>query len=529
MKLTKKALYILLPLVVVIAALLSTASATAFSSNKQFSHDTAATSVKTITEIGNPLIAGPGGSYYDDGTLYYTDTGNTIGYNIPHTDFLFEFDIVFNQLAFPSWFSLTFRASGCDRTQSANLEQKGYSFAFFPAGSVQIWKDGATIANQAISPITTGKKYNFKIGAINESDSVNLLLFIDDAPVIDVIDGESPYLSGDWFNICSDGAVSANIISTKQDVVPFYNTFTLSTLGEYPMRAGSPLPDVDNNNNIKLFNSSNTVGFNQFLQNFSFEVKINFQSFAWPSNFYISARAGGFDRAMSSALPRKGYSFRFSALGDVEIYKDSVSLGLVNKGSAFVEGQDYVIEIGTVDLDENRTLVFAMVDCKMVTSVIDSDSPIQEMGFLNMNGDGNVTCTLSSVSTSLTPLKTMVEKNEVLTKISTYFYNTISYHNMAHEDFSDRNLQAILLDDVSVYDLNKSYYAMVDGERRNAVEVKLIDNMLQLEIQSTVLSTSSNQAEQIDCSTLTIKKTSQYNGLDCPSGFVLKQSYHADL
>lgn len=529
MKKTEKALLLLLPIILAVAVALSSAGFASFSTDKMIMQDASATAVKTLTEIGNPLIAGPGGSYYDDGTLYYTDTGNTIGYNLEHTDFLFEFNIVFNQLAFPSWFSLTFRASGCDRTQSANLEQKGYSFAFFPAGSVEIWKDGTTLASQAISPILTGTKYNFKIGAINSGNEVNLLLYIDDAPIIDITDQDSPYLGGEWFNICSDGAVSANLISTKQDKVPFYSTFTLSTLGEYPMRAGSPLPDVSPDNSIELFNSSNAVGFNQYLQNFSFEFKVNFQTFAWPSNFYVSARAGGFDRAMSPALARKGYSFRFSALGDVEIYKEGASIGLVNKGSAFVEGQDYIIEIGLVDLDENRTLVFAMVDNKMVTSVIDENSPIQEMGFLNINGDGNVVCTLSSSYTRLVPLTTTIENSDAATIISTYFFNTISYQNMDYQDFSDRNLQALLIDDVSIFDLNKSFYAMIDGERANAVNVKYVDNVLQIEIQNEVFSTATNQPASIDCNTLTIKKTAQYNGLECPSGFILKQTYYFDF
>ena len=101
------------------------------------------------------------------------------------------------------------------------------------------------------------------------------------------------------------------------------------------MRAGTPLAKVDHYNNITLESAGSTVGFNQHLQNFSFEVKINFSTFAFPSNFYISARVSGFDRANAPALARKGYSFRFSALGDVEIYKEGVSLGIVNKGSAF--------------------------------------------------------------------------------------------------------------------------------------------------------------------------------------------------
>ena len=483
-------------------------------------------SYKTITEIGNPLVAGPGSSYYDDGTLYYLDTGNTIGYNLEHTDFLFDFNIVFNQLAFPSWFSLTFRANGCDRTQSSNLTQKGYSFVFFPAGSVEVWKDGATIASQNISPISTGVKYNFKIGAINIDDKVNLILFIDNQIVINHTDSESPFLTGEWFNICSDGIVSANLISTKNVVIPSYSTITLSTLDEFPMRAGSPLPEVDDYNNITLVNGSNTVGFNQQLQNFSFEVKVNFSNFEFPSNFYISARASGFDRANSAGLERKGYSFRFSALGDVEIYKEGISIGIINKGTTFVEGQDYILEIGLVDLNETSTLVYATVDNKMVVSVTDSNSPIQKGGFININPDGDVSCTLSSSYSRLLPLKSTCEESENSKIISTYFYNTISYQDMSYDEFSNRNLQSLLLDDISIYDLNNTYYSLNGNEKINAINVEYIDNVLQIEINKNIYSNTTNELVELNFSTFAIKKPSQNNGFDCPSGFVLRQSYY---
>ena len=72
-----------LPLIVVLVLMaLSSLLVTSPSQNagvKTFS-ETSDFSYKTITEIGNPVIAGPGGSYYDDGTLYYLDTGNTVGY-----------------------------------------------------------------------------------------------------------------------------------------------------------------------------------------------------------------------------------------------------------------------------------------------------------------------------------------------------------------------------------------------------------------------------------------------------------------
>jgi hypothetical protein len=81
--------------------------------------------VKTISERGNATIAGS--AVYDDGMLLYSGSGDTGGYKGDYSNTLVEFDLAFDFLQFPAWFSLTFKASGFDRTQSSNLAQKGYS------------------------------------------------------------------------------------------------------------------------------------------------------------------------------------------------------------------------------------------------------------------------------------------------------------------------------------------------------------------------------------------------------------------
>lgn len=480
--------------------------------------------IATITEIGNPTIAGPGNSYYDDGVLYYTSTGNTIGYNYDHSNTIFDFDIMFNTLAFPSWFSLTLKASGCDRTQSPNLEQKGYSFVFFPAGTVQVWKDGATLVSTAVEPINCGTKYNIKLGAVNDGNNVRLSLVFDGHEIINQVDSQNAYLNGNWFNICSDGSVSANLISTKKVVYPDYYTYTMSTIGSYPLKAGAPI--VDKYNNVYLQNSGETIGFNQALQNFSLEMNFNFTTFEWPANFWISARTKGFDRVLSANLEQKGYSFRLNAGGVVEIYKETASLGSANVGG-FAVGQNYIVEIGVVDIDENTTNLFLSVNNQVVISVNDSEDPIQSPGFINMNGDGNVALKITSSNSKITPLQTTVEKNEKIV-LTTHFLNTISYTALEYTEFGERNLRSILLDDVSVYDINANYYALSGQNRIRAVEVKCIDNKLIIEIAKTFYSNSG--IEQVaNYKELTIKKTAQNSGLKCPSGFVLKQTYYVHI
>ena len=483
------------------------------------------TSYKTITELGNPIIAGPGDSYYDDGVFYYTNSGNTIGYNIDHSNVIFDFDLIFNTLAWPSWFSLTLKADGVDRTQSPNLTQKGYSFVFFPAGQVQVWKEGFEGLTANISPILTETKYNIKIGAVNTQDGVLLTLFIDNKQVINYLDINNPYTQGNYFNICADGTVSANLISTKKIIFPDYYTYTLSTLGSYPYRAGAPLASVDKNNNIQIFNSTNTVGFDQRLQNFSLEMKFNFSVFEWPANFYISTRVGGFDRAMSSNLTQKGYSFRLGAGGSMEIYKDVVSLGAVNI-EAFEANREYVIEVGVVDIDENSTNLFLIIDKKVVLSVTDSNNPIQTFGYLNLNGDGNVACSISSVCTKITPLMTKVNNQQDKLILTTYLLNSFSSKEMNYNDFSNVNLKAILLNDNSVFNINEKYYVTIDGQRQNAIDVKYFDNCLQIVIYKNVKNNIDGSEESINYNELAIKKSSANGGLTAPSGNVLKQTYY---
>ena len=479
----------------------------------------------TITELGNPTIAGPGGSYYDDGVLYYTSTGNTIGYNIDHSDKYIEFELMFNALAFPSWFSLTLKASGCDRTQSPNLEQKGYSFVLFPAGSVQVWKDGATIASVTHAPFVTGAKYKVKLGAVNVNDKVSLSLIIDEQEVIGQTDTQNPFFEGNWFNICSDGAVSANIISTKKVVYPSYYTYTMATIGAYPLKAGAP--QIDKYNNATLNSSGDTIGFNQSHQNFSLEMKFNFSTFKWPANFWLSARTQGFDRVMSANLAEKGYSFRLNAGGTVEIYKELASLGAASVDGGFEAGKDYIIEIGVVDIDKNTTNLFLSVNNKMVLSVNDSDKPIQKHGLINMNGDGEVAVKITSSLTKITPLQTTKSVDDKI-RLTTFFLNP-PYSNLSYSEFGERNLKAMLFDDISIYDINKNYYSLNNQQKEKAIDVSFVDNKLVIEIAKTIYSNSGAEPIETKYNLFAIKKTAVNSGFVCSNGFVLKQTYYFNL
>lgn len=478
--------------------------------------------VKTLPDLGNPTIAGTG-AYYDDGMLKYASSGNTIGYKGDYSNTLVEFDIVFDYLQFPAWFSLTFKASASDRTQSPNLSQKGYSIAIFYNGNVEVWKPGLTTEMTGkIGGLTVGEKYRFKVGAINDGDAVRVYLSVNGVEIINALDTVNPYLTGSWFNICGDGGTSARLFSTKKEIVPDYHTYTNSTIGGFPTATDSGA-SYDRFKNITL--GSGTVGWGQKHKDFSFETNMNWSTFGNGSNVWVALRANGFDRNNGIT---SGYLIRIGQVGVIEISKKGSSIG--SKGSwSFMPDTDYAFEFGVVDLDENRTMVFVNVNGKPVATMIDNESPLRNAGFINFNGDGSVNCKMTSINTRLTPLKTKVSSDQTYTIIETSFYNVISHSDMAYEDFSNVTLEAMLVNDTSVLEWNEKYYASEGSERLRAIDVKFSNNKLTVKIAKTLYKTANDQHVDFEFSNLMIKKSGENKGFITPSGYVLKQTYYFSL
>ncbi len=485
---------------------------------------------KTISEIGNPLMAGTG-SYYDDGTLYYAHTGCTIGYNYEHGSTAFEFDLLFDNMAFPGWFSLTLKADGFDRTQSPNLTQKGYSFAIFPSGAVEVWKDGLSGVTGNMGAISTGIKYRVVIGAINRDEGVHLMLKVNGVDIISYTDTNNPYTEGNWFNICGDGGtVIAKLITTKQEVYPNYYTYTLSNIGSYPTIANIESAYVDRYNNMELYGSASTVGYMQYLKNFSLEMNVNFDTFPHGTSLNIAMRSSGLDRANSPNLAIKGYVIRIAYYnwgGSIAVTKNGADLGSV--GYTFSEDTDYVLEIGTVDLDSSRTNVFVSVNNQTVLSVVDDNAPLQNYGWITFNNDGQVYCKMTSTNNKLTPLVTKVQETETSYVVETYFNNTISYTTMYHDNFSEALQKAISINSNSVYDINKAYYAIKGESRTNAVTLKYVDNKLVITIEKDWYLKSNDTNTTFEFEQLSLAKTTNSGGMVCPSGFVLKQTYYYNV
>ncbi len=475
--------------------------------------------VKTLSDIGNAKYHGSG-CYYDDGMLKYASSGNTIGYQFNQTNSLLEFDIIFDYIKFPGWFSLTFKASGFDRTQSSNLTQKGYSFIVFPTGVVEVWKPGLPTTKGKIANFSKGVKYRFKLGAYNDGLNVNLYLSVDGNEIINATDTSNAYIQGSWFNVCGEGGTSARLFSTKKEIVPTYHTYTLSTLGDFPMTTASGV-SYDKYKNVTLSSSAGLFGWNQGLRNYSVEVNMKWLTFNAGANIWVAMRNPLFERFNNST---EGYFVRVSKAGDIDLYKNKKP---VTSGKwSYAKNTNFVFEFGCVDLDENRTMVFVNVNGKPAASMIDEDNPIQKKGCFAMNGDGGVVCEMTSVNTKLTPLVTKVSETATSYTVETYFNNTISYTNMNYADFSDVLLDAILVNDNSVKDINKNYYALNQSEQVRAVEVSYVDNKLILNINKTWYFKLNDSETQIEFSELALKKTGATSGLICPSGFALKQTYY---
>ena len=477
---------------------------------------------KTITEIGNPTITST--SYFDDGTLYYTNLGSTVGYNYDHTNTIFDFDLVFNSLqpSFAGWFGFSLKVSAFDRHNAPALEQKGYGIRLCANGVVKLTKGGLEIESKNVDPLIIDKKYNIKLGAINVGEKVNIIFKIDNVEVIDVIDEDNPYLTGNWFNMNGDGSsVSAEIITTKPERIPSYQTYTLSTLGQYPSCANLEQVSVDRYNNINFKGAGASVGFNQLLQNFSFETKINFSTFSFPANFWITARATNFNRSPYCG----GYSFRFSSSGGgVWVYKDGQVLASGSLGMTLETNKDYIIEIGTVDLSITKTYLFIKCNGKIALGAFDTENPLQRGGYLNINGEGEFSASLKSSNIGLTPLQTVFEEDSDEEIVKVYFLNSIAYQNLDYNDFSIRNLKSILINDVSIYSLNQIYYS---GNNSNAIDIKYYDNVLEIRKSKQIFSKTTDSLDDFSINNISIKKTSSIIGIETMTNFLLKETYYA--
>lgn len=482
----------------------------------------------TLTQTGNPVIAGVGGSSFDEGVLYYETSGNTVGFSYDMSNSVLEADYVFTKFAFPSWFSITFKASDVDRTQSPNLEQKGYSFVLFPAGNCEVWKDGKTVAQGVADAFTTATVYRIKAGAYNNGDKVNLILTVNDKQIISATDGDSPYLTGSWMNYCADGDVAAQISSTLPPVYKDYNTYSTDNF-HYPVAvaaAGSQAPVFGQGGMFETFDGSAAVGYNLHMKNYSFEAAFTLKEGSGSGWIGIATRVSGFGRVLQSDLQNQGYSFLFFTQGLLQVFKNGTGLIASASVPALQPGETHILEVGSIDIDDGTTKLVAWVDKKCYIDYNDSDNPLQSAGYMNINADGNIAMKVEPVHTKLNVTGISGSIGEDSTQINVDFVNNFSFTPMETKDFTDANLNAITLNNVSVYQMNSLYTAENGG---NAVDVTYECGRLTLSVSRRIKDKKTGAVTDFTVKTLRILKTKDSGGFTPPTGLVLKQSVYKEF
>lgn len=484
----------------------------------------------TLADLSDLFLTGS--MTADDGVVYYfnyTNVSHHIGYTLKEeqVNSLVEFNIYFENFDVPdAYMTFTLRASGMGHTFSPYLTQNGYTFMIHPTGNLEVFKESTQIkALTDLKPIESGTKHSFKIGAIQESDNIRLLFILDNEVILDYLDEENPIVSnGTCFNICSlvgagGAGVVAEISPTHEFVCPKYKTYTMGNLGIFPTRSGEVTADIYGNLN---FNSgSDTAGYNVNLQNYSFEFNLNFEELAAAgAGLHINLRAKEYARANSSQCGGYGITISPTHFFVFKVGKKHLATVYYD----FKLGVDYNVEFGTVDINENQTMIFVNVDGQTVYSYIDNETPEQHRGMILMTCEGNVKCRLSSSYSGISPLKVKVNDEDTeFTTYKIYFNNAFTSKELEYADFSMRNLKSIYINGISVYDWNERYYGKEISDK--AIDLFASGTSLTIKISREMHLKSDDSSLQFDFEYLKIQKTKNDRGIQLENGLFLKQSY----
>ncbi len=487
----------------------------------------------TFNELGKPTIANTE-SYYEDGVIYYTTTGSTVGYSLSNTNVLVDFNLTVNKpFVWPSWFSFNLRASSFGRTHGGDIQNLGYVVMFYPSGVLSLGKDRSPATETTYPLFNIGQKYHFQIGTVDEGNGVIVIIAIDGNIVLEYHDDSNPLKDGTWFTLCGDSAngavVNLTLESTWDVPVPKYDTYTFSTLGIYAIRAGSVIPSVDKYNNIEIFNGGQTVGFGRQLQNFSLAGNFYITEMSTLANLFICFRASNFSRYNGI---ENAYSFRFREDGTMFLYKikdyQLIQIGL--SGYYLEPNTNYYVEFGAVDYPDNKTLLFLNINNTPVIEAFDSDNPFQRPGIITINPEGTYNVKIGSKINSLTPLQSKVEERNDKRIVRTYLSIPFANQDTPYEDFEERVLKSVLLDEQNIKEINDTYYALdVNSNKVKAVNMYTYLNQLVVEFNKTIYKASDDSLVNYAPETLTILRSRTSSGFITPNETTLKNTYSYSL
>jgi|GEM_PF-1860968 hypothetical protein len=350
--------------------------------------------IKTLYDLGAPTYSA-GTSIFSEGTLEYASASSTVGYSLQNSNILLESGIEFtNAFAWPSWFSITMRASGFDRTLSGNLENKGYTFLIRPSGEVTFYKDGSKVDTyQAPVNFAVGNKRTIVYGAVNEADAVRVILTVDGEEVVNYLDETNPIIDeANRLTYCADGSVSA-ILTSKNTPVPEplddfpfdeHEIISLTDLSS-PSIAGTGTYYEDGL--IHYAHAGSTVGYKMPNPDAIMEFEVTFTNrFETPTWLSFNLRASGFDRTHAAALDCLGYVMLISPNGSVTLKKDRTAVAK-GSGEPLQINTKYNFKVAAIEYKEGIRAALFINDVAYVDYYDRTGALLDSGSWFNICGD----------------------------------------------------------------------------------------------------------------------------------------------
>ena len=486
--------------------------------------------VCSLADIGQPILKN--GASYSDNVLYYPNSQAEVGYDMGDINALLHVKVAFEEpFTSPQRAGFTFRAGAMARTQEGPEEQKGYSFILFYNGAVEVYKNGNRLIDPLLFAPFNNRKLDVYMGAVVKDNKCHVILEIDDEVCVNIVDETNPIISGgNWFNIsCSNEAnVCMRVYNLNKVYAADYDAMTICDIFDAPVTSGLPDPIIDKDGYIQFSTPANTIAYKLYQTSFILSFDLYFDHLPYAANFWIAIRAKEFTRAN---YIKDCYVFRFSTFGHAEIYKSTEDgFDLVSGGYFYMAEQTwYTIDLCSVMSTNNTMMLGLGINGKNYASYEDSD-PIAHNGMLVLTADGDVTPTLVNTTSSTYVFNNKIVNTADKQNVELYFMNSVCSVDKDYNHLSYRMLNAISLDNQSIYDINQKYYALdKDNNHIRAVDMRFVNNVLNLEINKVLYKESDDSEVAFNPSILEVSKTENSEGLESDSGYRLIFSYYLDL